>query len=50
MIEFWIENSFMLELLTQEMTADYLAFMDPTAYCNFLTQADGPASLQPVTA
>jgi hypothetical protein len=35
-IEFWIENSLMIEFLTGDMTADYLAFIQPEAYANLL--------------
>lgn len=35
-IELWIENHFMLELLTSDMTADYIHFMKPEVYSNFL--------------
>jgi hypothetical protein len=31
-IEFWVENAFLLEVLTQEMQAEYLAFMKPAVY------------------
>lgn len=31
-IEFWIENAFLLEVLTAEMQAEYLAFMKPAVY------------------
>lgn len=37
-IEFWIENRFMLELLTSDMTADYIHFMQPEVYANFLAE------------
>jgi len=36
LIELWIENRFMLELLTSDMTADYIHFMQPEVYANFL--------------
>jgi hypothetical protein len=35
-IELWLENSFMLELLTSDMTADYIHFMKPEVYSHFL--------------
>jgi hypothetical protein len=35
-IELWIENTLMFELITQEMTANYLTFMQPAAYAAFL--------------
>ena len=31
-IEFWVENAFLLEVLTKEMQAEYLAFMKPAIY------------------
>ena len=31
-IEFWVENGFLLEVLTREMQAEYLAFMKPQTY------------------
>ena len=31
-IEFWVENTFLLEVLTKEMQAAYLAFMKPAVY------------------
>ena len=43
-IELWIENNFMLELLTCDMTADYLNFMKPDGYASFLTAAATNAS------
>lgn len=36
LIELWVENTLMVELITQEMAANYLTFMQPTAYANFL--------------
>lgn len=35
-IELWIENTLMFELITQEMIANYLTFMQPAAYAAFL--------------
>lgn len=35
-IELWIENTLMFELIPQEMTANYLTFMQPAAYTAFL--------------
>ena len=37
-VELWIENHFMLELLTSAMTADYIHFMKPEVYANFLAE------------
>lgn len=37
-IELWIENSFMLELLPADMTEAYLNFMQPAAYSAFLAE------------
>jgi hypothetical protein len=31
-IEFWVENRFLLEVLTRDMQAEYLAFMKPAVY------------------
>lgn len=31
-IEFWVENAFLLEVLTKQMQAEYLAFMKPAVY------------------
>ncbi len=31
-IEFWVENRFLLEVLTREMQSEYLAFMKPAVY------------------
>ena len=31
-IEFWVEDHFLLEVLTKEMQAEYLAFMKPAVY------------------
>lgn len=36
LIELWIENTLLFELVTQEMAANYLTFMQPTAYAVFL--------------
>jgi hypothetical protein len=38
-IEFWIENHMLIELLPPELVADYLAFMEPQALKQFLTTA-----------
>lgn len=38
-IEFWVENKFMLELLTPEMAKDYLQFAQTSGYQAFLNQA-----------
>lgn len=37
--EFWVENKFMLELLTPEMAKDYLQFAQTDSYKAFLQQA-----------
>jgi hypothetical protein len=39
-IEFWVENSFMLEVLTPAMQAEYVGFMSPQAWREML--AKGP--------
>ncbi len=36
-IEFWLENQFLVELLPPEITAQYLSFMDPRSLAKFLT-------------
>ena len=36
LMELWIENTLMIELVTQAMTANYLNFMQPAAYAAFL--------------
>ncbi|MBD2341558.1 hypothetical protein H6G64_31935 [Calothrix sp. FACHB-156] len=36
LMELWIENTLMVELITQEMATNYLTFMQPAAYANFL--------------
>lgn len=41
-IEFWVENAFLLEVLTPEMQAEYTAFMSPDAWRAML--AAGPAA------
>ncbi|MBI4780748.1 MAG: hypothetical protein HY785_05435 [Oscillatoriophycideae cyanobacterium NC_groundwater_1537_Pr4_S-0.65um_50_18] len=38
-IEFWVENKFMLELLTPEMAKEYLQFAHTAGYEAFLNQA-----------
>ncbi|MBD3886705.1 hypothetical protein IFO70_34175 [Phormidium tenue FACHB-886] len=38
-IEFWVENKFMLELLTPEMAKEYLQFAHTDSYEAFLHQA-----------
>lgn len=35
-IEFWVENRFMIEVLTPPMQKDYLAFMSPGGYRTFM--------------
>ena len=37
-IEFWVENTFLIEVLTPEMQAEYLAFMTPKNYSAFLKE------------
>ncbi len=49
-IELWIENCFMLELLTSEMTKAYLEFMKPSNYAAFLGEIAHHHGLAPVTA
>jgi hypothetical protein len=44
-IEVWVENSFMLELLTQDMTAAYLNFMQPESYSAFLAEVAATAAV-----
>lgn len=46
-IELWLENSFMLELLTPEMMANYLNFMKPEVYSNFLAEVAATETLSP---
>jgi hypothetical protein len=46
-IELWLENSFMLELLTADMMANYLNFMKPEVYRNFLTQMTATTTASP---
>lgn len=41
LMELWVENKLMVELVTQEMTANYLSFMQPAAYATFLNIASG---------
>jgi hypothetical protein len=47
-IELWIENSFMIEVLTDEMQAEYLSFMKPdnwrAALARFATSAQPQTS------
>ena len=42
-VEFWIEDRSLIEVLTPEMQAEYLAFMTPEAYQAFLNQAPAAA-------
>ncbi|GAB4377328.1 MAG: hypothetical protein Kow00121_26420 [Elainellaceae cyanobacterium] len=44
-IEFWIENTLMIELLTPQMAAKYIAFMQP----EHLAQVLADLALEPVT-
>lgn len=46
-IELWLENSFMLELLTAEMVPNYLNFMKPEVYTNFLAEVAATTSISP---
>lgn len=46
-IELWLENSFMLELLTTDMMANYLNFMKPEVYRNFLVEMHSTATASP---
>ncbi|MCR5873798.1 hypothetical protein LRS10_06175 [Phenylobacterium sp. J426] len=44
-IEFWVENRFMVEVLTPEMQAEYLAAMTPAGWRAALAAAaDAPAA------
>jgi hypothetical protein len=43
-IEFWVENRFMLEILTPDMMSNYLAFMNPARYLDFL-KASTPVAI-----
>jgi hypothetical protein len=38
LIELWVENRFMIELLTSTMTPAYLSFMKPEAYGSWLQE------------
>jgi hypothetical protein len=38
-IEFWLENQVLVELLTPELTAQYLAFMEPRSLAQFAAQS-----------
>jgi hypothetical protein len=38
-IEFWIENHLLMEILTPELAANYLQFMNPQSLEAFLTAA-----------
>jgi hypothetical protein len=46
-IELWIENQFMLELLTADMTADYIQFMQPESYSAFLAEVAATTTPEP---
>ncbi|MFB6277493.1 MAG: hypothetical protein ABEI32_15255 [Halothece sp.] len=46
-IELWLENSFMLELLTAEMMANYLNFMKPEVYTDFLAEIAKTETVSP---
>jgi hypothetical protein len=39
LVELWIENTLMVELIPQDLTANYLNFMQPAAYAAFLNIA-----------
>lgn len=41
-IEFWVENSFLLEVLTPEMQAEYVGFMSPDAWRAMLAAGPPP--------
>ncbi|MCB9946500.1 MAG: hypothetical protein H6842_01580 [Rhodospirillaceae bacterium] len=38
-VEFWVEDTFLIEVLTPEMQAEYLAFMTPDHYGAFVDDA-----------
>jgi len=46
-IELWIENHFMLELLTADMTANYIHFMQPEVYSAFLAEVAAASNPKP---
>ncbi|KMM16514.1 hypothetical protein SYNGFB01_10770 [Synechococcus sp. GFB01] len=41
LIELWVENRFMIEMLTREMTPAYLSFMKPETYGAWLHEMQG---------
>jgi hypothetical protein len=41
LMELWIENTLMIELITQEMIATYLNFMQPATYATFMNITTG---------
>ncbi len=47
LIELWIENRFMLEVMTPEMTARYVELMQPEGYANWLNM---PMPEKPVSS
>ena len=47
LIEVWIENRFMLEVMTPEMTARYIELLQPESYANWLNV---PLPPKPVSA
>ncbi|PSB27361.1 hypothetical protein [Stenomitos frigidus] len=44
-IEFWVENKLMIELLTPPMAAKYLEFMQPQNLAKFLSAPEEPVSV-----
>ena len=42
-IELWIDNAYLVEVLTPEMQKEYLAFMKPERYAAFLESMSVPA-------
>lgn len=46
-IELWIENRFMLELLSADMAADYIHFMKPDVYATFLAEVAAASNPEP---
>ncbi|MBD2179386.1 hypothetical protein H6F42_20920 [Pseudanabaena sp. FACHB-1998] len=43
LIEFWLENNLMIELITEEMAANYLQFMRSSTYAAFLNEIKATA-------
>ena len=50
LIELWVENRFMVELVTAEQLPPYLAFMEPDSYGAWLHQVQNAASTSPAHA